>query len=725
MGISVDRALSRNSVLPVTGLAAGTPPEVPGSMPVQNLRQQPGRRHKPQTKAPWLSPFLVRLMIFGGTLTAAAVAINEMRLVLNVGGLTLLEILVLVLFAINVTWILFPLTTAVLGLVHLWTRRRRTQAVRPLHSRTALLMPTYNEDPAQVAAALDAMAAGLVDAGEGHSFDVFVLSDTTDDAIARAEHEVVWELRRRVGAGLDVYYRRRLHNRDHKAGNVKDFCERWGAAYDHLLVLDADSLLSPSTMIELVRRMEDTPDAGLIQTVPHLYNGTTLVARVQQFADTVYGSLLSAGLAWWSRNEGTYWGHNAIVRRCAFMEAAGLPHLPGRPPFGGPILSHDFVEAALLRRAGWRVIIADDLGDSLEQCPSSIINLAVRNRRWCQGNLQHLRVLRSKGLCWISRLHLIHGIFSYVSSPLWLLFLIATLALGVQNEFARPEYFTRGYSLFPLWPHLDPVRAMRLFGVTLAVLLGPKVLGFLWFSSSARRVRGAGILLPISFVTEIVVSALIAPILMLVDCGVIFDVLRGKDSGWWPQQRGDEGWPWSRVFYRYRWHMVMGVVLIAAARFISWQMLAWLLPAVVGMVLAAPLSQWTGSAVVGRFFRRLGILRVPGEAKMPEIVRQAQATYAVYKDVAAHAPGLLAIAADRESLERHLSLVDRPPADDAIDPVQATANVKLLKAENREDAVALLTPEERSRVQSVPELLVHIFELPAKQRSFEEQQGEQ
>jgi membrane glycosyltransferase len=659
-------------------------------------------------------------MVFGGTLTAAAVAINEMRLVLNVGGLTLLEILVLALFAINVTWILFPLTTAILGLVRLWTRRRRTQAVRPLHSRTALLMPTYNEDPAQVGAALDAMAAGLVGAGEGQSFDVFVLSDTTDDAIARAEHEVVWELRRRVGAGLDIYYRRRFYNRDHKAGNVKDFCERWGAGYDHLLVLDADSLLSPATMIELVRRMEDSPDAGLIQTVPHLYNGTTLVARVQQFADMVYGSLLSAGLAWWTRNEGTYWGHNAIIRSCAFMEAAGLPLLPGRPPFGGPILSHDFVEAALLRRAGWRVIIADELGDSLEQCPSSIIGLAVRNRRWCQGNLQHLRVLGSKGFHWVSRLHLINGIFSYISSPLWLLFLVATLALGVQNEFARPEYFTRGYSLFPLWPHLDPVRAMRLFGVTLAVLLGPKVLGFLWFSSSVRRVRGAGILLPISFMVEIVVSALIAPILMLIDCGIIFDVLRGKDSGWRPQRRGAEGWPWSQVFYRYRWHMVMGVALIGAARFISWQMLAWLLPAVVGMVLAAPLSQWTGSAVVGRFVRRLGFLRVPVEANTPEIVRQAQATYSVYKDVAAHAPSLLALAADRESLERHLSLVDRPPADDAIDPIQATANVKLLKAETREDAVALLTPEECARVQSVPELLVHLFELPAKQRSFEE-----
>lgn len=716
MGVPVDRALVRNSTFPVSALAVGTPAETPGIMPPQDLRRfDGGRRRKPIEKPPWLTPLLVRAVVFGGTLAMAAVAINQMRLVLNVGGLTLLEILVLVLFAINVTWILFPLTTAAVGFVRMLTRRRRSPSVRPLHSRTALLMPTYNEDPAQVASALDAMAQGLVDRGEGRSFDVFVLSDTTDGAVARAEHEVIWTLRRRLGHRIDVYYRRRLFNRGHKAGNLKDFCERWGRSYDHLVVLDADSLLGSATIIELVRRMEDDPDAGLIQTVPQLQGGTTLMARVQQFAGFVYGSLLAAGLAWWTRSEGTYWGHNAIIRTRAFMEAAGLPDLPGRPPLGGSILSHDFVEAALLRRAGWRVVIADDLTDSFEQSPPSIIDLAVRDRRWCQGNLQHTRVLGAKGLHWISRLHLLNGIFSYVSSPLWLLFLIATLALGVQNEFAKPEYFTRSYTLFPLWPHLDPVRAMRLFGFTLAILFGPKALGFLWFITSPKRLRGAGVLLPISFAFEIVLSALVAPILMLIDCGVIVDILRGKDSGWRPQRRADDRLPWSQVLYRHRWHMVMGAVLIGASRFISWQMLAWLLPAAVGMVLAVPLSQWTGSPAVGRWFRRAGILRVPTEVDLPAIVKQAQAVYPVYRGVAAAAPDLLAIAADREHLERHLALVDRAPHDDGIDPldpVQATASLKIEKAGTRQDAVALLTPQESARVQSVPELLLRIFALP-------------
>jgi membrane glycosyltransferase len=725
MGVPVDRALVRNSSFPPTALTAGTPAETPGPMPPQDLRRfDRARRRKPHQRPPWLTPLLVRTAVFGGTLAMAAVAVNQMRLVLNVGGLTLLEILVLVLFAINVTWILFPLTTAAVGLVRVITRRRRDHAVRPLHSRTALLMPTYNEDPAQVASALEAMAQGLVDHGEGRSFDVFVLSDTTDGAAARAEHEVIWALRRRLGHRIDVHYRRRLYNRGHKAGNLKDFCERWGRSYDHLVVLDADSLLGSATIIELVRRMEDDPDVGLIQTVPQLQGGTTLVARVQQFAGLVYGSLLAAGLAWWTRNEGTYWGHNAIIRTRAFMEAAGLPDLPGQPPFGGPILSHDFVEAALLRRAGWRVIIADDLHDSFEQCPPSIIDLAVRNRRWCQGNLQHTRILGAKGLHWVSRLHLLNGIFSYVSSPLWLLFLIATLALGVQNEFAKPEYFTRSYTLFPLWPHLDPVRAMRLFGFTLAILFGPKALGFLWFIASPKRLRGAGILLPISVAFEILLSALIAPILMLIDCGIILDILRGKDSGWRPQRRADDSLRWSQILYRHRWHMVMGAVLIAASRFISWQMLAWLLPAVVGMMLAVPVSQWTGSAAVGRWFRRMGVLRVPTELESPAIVTQAQATYPIYRDVAAAAPDLLAIAADRKNLERHLALVDRAPHDqgiDPVDPVQATANLKIERAGTRQDAVAVLTPQECARVQSVPELLLRISALPDRAEVADEE----
>jgi membrane glycosyltransferase len=604
-----------------------------------------------------------------------------------------------------------------LALRRLSVRRSRTAEAAPLGSRTALLMPLYNEEPARVAAAVDAMASDIAAAGAAGHFDIFMLSDTTDGDIALAEEEAVWALRRRLSGGPSIYYRRRKRNTAHKSGNIREFCERWGLAYDHFLVLDADSLMAGATIIELVRRMESDPDAGLIQTVPRLHEGTTLVARWQQFASNVYGPVLASGLAWWTGREGNFWGHNAVIRTRAFMQSCGLPELRGRPPLGGPILSHDFVEAALLRRAGWSVRIADDLHASYETCPATLVDLAVRDRRWCQGNLQHVRVLRAKGLHWVSRFHLLSGIFSFASSPVWLLFLLAALALGVQNQFSQPEYFTRSFSLFPIWPHLDPVRALHTFILTLAILGAPKALGLLAFAGNGRRLRaGGGLLLPFSVAVEIVLSALLAPILMLIHCGLVVSILAGRDSGWKPQRRGDQSLPWTDVAYRHRWHVTTGVALAVVGYWISWQMFAWLLPATVGMVAAIPLSVFTGSARVGRWSRWPRLLRTPEEAEPPAIARAASATYPLYREAVARAPDLLAIAADSEKLRRHLALTDRGLQGGLkeIAATEATAHLKVHSAETLEDAVAHLTARERAHVQSTPELLRLLSSLPRR-----------
>lgn len=230
----------------------------------------------------------------------------------------------------------------------------------------------------------------------------------------------------------------------------------------------------------------------MIQTIPALINGTTLMARVQQFAARIYGPVVGTGLAWWVQKEGNFWGHNAIIRTEAFMSAAGLPHLSGRPPFGGHILSHDFVEAALIRRAGWSVTIAADLSGSFEECPPSIIDLAVRDRRWCQGNLQHSRIIGTKGLHWISRLHLTTGIMSYLSSPFWLLLILSGLLLALQAHFIRPEYFTEQFSLFPTWPVMDSARALQLFYITMGILFSPKIFGLLLLMFDGEMCRTLG-----------------------------------------------------------------------------------------------------------------------------------------------------------------------------------------------------------------------------------------
>jgi membrane glycosyltransferase len=696
------------------GRTEGMPPEAPRPMPSQDLeRFDEASRRVPPRPAEAAAARRRRALVLGAAAALAAVAINEMRLALSVGHLSALAVVVLALFAVNVAWISLPFVVAVAGLVRLAAGRRgrrpAPQERGPLSTRTALLMPTYNEDPARVAAALDAMAQDIVAQGEGRSFDVFLLSDSTRGDVALAEQEAIWALRQRLGRSIGIYYRRRSRNTAHKSGNIREFCERWGGAYEHLLMLDADSLMDGETIVRLAHRMEADPDAGLIQTPPRLHRGVTLLARVQQFAGALYGTLLSKGLAWWTGREATFWGHNAILRTEAFTDAAGLPVLPGQAPFGGPILSHDFVEAALIRRRGWSVTIADDLGGSYEECPSSLIDLAIRDRRWCQGNLQHLRLLRAKGLHWVSRLQLLAGIMSYVSAPLWLLFVLSALGLGVQYEFARQAYFGHAPSLFPLWPRIDPDRAARLFGLTLAILMGPKVLGALAALVSRRgRREGGGLLrLAASFVLELLFSALVAPVLALVHCGLVADVLRGRDSGWRPQRRGNDSLPWSQVCYRHRWHMVAGVALALAAYFISWQMLAWLSPAVIGMVLAAPLSKLTASAAFGRRLQRLGLLATAEETDPPAIAQAAEAALPYYRDAVAAAPRLADVVRDPARLQRHLSLTDRasPRLLHDIDAVEALAEKKLRAARDLEEAIASLTAEERARVQATPSLL--------------------
>jgi membrane glycosyltransferase len=701
-------------------------------MAVQDLAARVEQRpwHPPVHPQGRWAPALRRALVFGGAALLAGICINEMRLVLNVDGLTALEDVVLVLFAINTLWIALPVPTAIVGFLRLVLGRRRAAGTGPLVGRTALVMPLYNEEPAGAAAALEAMVREIVRLGEGRAFDLFILSDTTNGETALREEEVVWTLRQRIGDGMAIYYRRRQRNTAHKSGNIREFCQRWGRAYDHMLILDADSLMEGETMIELARRMEQDPDAGLIQTVPRLHGGRTLVARMQQFAGRVYGPVLASGLAWWTGREGNFWGHNAIIRIQAFMDAAGLPELPGRPPFGGPILSHDFVEAALLRRAGWSVIIADDLPGSYEASPATLVDLAIRDRRWCQGNLQHVRVLGARGLHWVSRFHLLTGIFAFLSSPLWLLFILAALGLGVQNEFARPEYFTRSITLFPIWPHIDPVRAFRTFLISLAILGVPRILGILAFLACGSRTSSAssgrrhgrsgvigGLLLPLSVALEVLVSALLAPIMMLIHCGLVANILAGRDSGWSPQRRGDQTLPWAEVAYRHRWHVVAGLLLGFAGWSISWQMVAWLSPAAVGMVAAVPLSLVTGSPRVGGWPGRWRLLQTPEEVDPPAVRQQMLAVHATYEEVVARTPDLVAIAADAAKLERHLALTDRDQPRDpaAIDAVEATADLKIRSAPSLEDAVAGLTPRERAQVQSVPELLVALTRLPRRE----------
>ncbi len=697
----------------------GMPPAQPLPTPTQDLRRAP-----PVVRQPTPPRVLVaRLIAFGGTAAMAGAGVYEMIQVVSAGGVTILEGLMTALFAVNFAWISFAAASAVAGLIVPPRRRFADGRPKRLSTRTALVMPIYHEDPAKMSAALAAMARGLVQSGEGHAFEVVVLSDSSSVDAWVAETVAVDQLKRSIGGAMPVWYRRRWSNAAKKAGNIRDFVANWGARYDHFVILDADSLMTPETLISLAAAMEAGPKLGILQTVPNLAGGRTVFARLQQFASRVYGPVVARGLAAWQGGEGNYWGHNAIIRTAAFAASCALPDLPGKEPLGGPILSHDFVEAALMRRAGWRVEMATELEGSWEESPPSLIDSAVRDRRWAQGNLQHLKVIAARGLTWPSRVHLAIGIMSYLVSPIWLMLIVFGFALSLQAQLVRPEYFPEGFQLFPTWPLFDSERMMRLFLATLIVLFLPKVIGLVsaLASGAFRRACGGGLLLLASALTELVIAALFAPIMMLVHSWQVYQILVGRDSGWSAQRRDDGGTRWADAWRRHRWHTAVGAATGVAAWFLSPMILAWLSPTLLGLFLAVPLSRLSGSATFGQAFRRAGLLVTPEERSLPAVIGD-------FREIHAASPrlpddGILALVADEGVREAHFRWANPAPRRrGAPDPAYLTASHKIAEAETLEEALAWLDPRERVHVAGQRSLLDGVAQL--RRASVEPQRAE-
>src|SRR6266581_430252 len=607
---------------------------------------------------------LRRTTIFFGTAAMTLAGCYEMYEVLQVGGITILEAMVLVLFVLLFAWVAFSFMSALAGFVVLLFRMRDALGIDPdaplpaVSRRNAMLLPTYNEDPHRIMARLRAIYESVGETGCGSQFDWYVLSDTTDPSIWIEEEKCFLQLRREVAVN-SLFYRHRPENTARKSGNIEDWIRRFGAGYDHMIILDADSLMTGDAIVRLVAAMERHPKVALIQTLPIVVNARTPFARWQQFAGRLYGPLLAAGIAWWHGSEGNYWGHNAVIRVRAFAKDAGLPELRGRKPFGGHILSHDFVEAALMRRAGWAIHMAPTLGGSFEECPPSLLDFAARDRRWCQGNLQHMGVLPARGLHWVTRLHLASGIGAYVAAPLWLFFLFTGIMISLQAQFIRPEYFPKTFTLYPQWPAQDPVRAAYVFAGTMSLLLAPKLLGYLamLFDAKTRRGFGGAIRAFFSMLAEVLISGLIAPIMMLIQSASVTGILMGRDSGWNAQRRDDGSLPLRDVVRRYARHTAFGIVLALAAYEVSFSLFAWMTPVIVGLILAIPLVQWSASPRVGRTLRRWKLLLTPEETQPPDVLTRANELVAQFP--AGEAAGLRRLFADPALLAAHRALLPK------------------------------------------------------------------
>lgn len=699
---------------PLRRLTAATPAPAPLEMPDQDLRRPVRERVAPRhTDA---RTVIARLVTFGGAAALSAVAIDQMIRTVAVGETTPLQIVLIAMFAVNFGWIAMSATSAVAGLLPLGRRHREPEEGQG--GRCALVMPVYNEDPARTTGGLYAMADELVAMGEGGRFEIFILSDTTDPAVWVVETAAVARLRDRLEGRMSVWYRHRHRNTDRKAGNVRDFVERWGGRYETMLVLDADSLMTGATIRTMRDAMAEDLTVGLLQTVPTLAGQDSLFARAQQFAGKVFGPVVARGLASWQGDDGNYWGHNAIIRTRAFAEACGLPHLPGRAPFGGSVLSHDFVEAALMRRAGWKVRMAPDLGGSWETSPPSLLDSAARDRRWAQGNIQHLAVIGTRGLAWPSRAHLAMGVMSYLSSPLWLLFITVGLVLIVQAQVLRPKYFTEAFQLFPTWPRFDAERMIWLFVFTMATLLVPKVIGLLRALCLREHVRSVGdaLALLVGWCVEIVVSALLAPIMMLIQSRHVWEILIGRDAGWKLQRRDDGAIPFREAAARHAGHTVTGLVIAAALYPFSTTALAWLSPVLIGLSFSIPLSMASGSVTIGRGLRRLGLLRIPEERDLPPLMRAAaeerRTAAQDLQDIS-----LTSILDAPEVADRHFQLAGQrwtaPRGNPDTDFL--SLNAKLRDADNRVEAFKWLRPTERLRLLGDRIAFDALVKLPASE----------
>jgi membrane glycosyltransferase len=484
--------------------------------------------------------------------------------------------------------------------------------------RTAIVFPICDEDAARAFSGLEATYRSLAETGRLDTFDVYVLSDSRDLA-AWVREESAWIALCKDVDGLGrIFYRRRSIPTGGKAENIAEFCRRWGRLYRYMIVLDADSVMAGTTIVRLVDSMEANPDVGIIQTVPVPVNRSSLFARVRQFASRLYGPLSAAGLAYWQLGDGVYWGHNAIVRVEPFMTSCGLPRLPGAPPLGGQIMSHDFVEAAFMRRAGWTIWLADDLEGSYEELPPTLPDYLARDRRWCRGNLQHGRLLWQPGLSFGHRLHLLLGICSYVAAPIWMFFLVAEMLVATAAGARRG-----GPAAFPGTFHR--AWAIPLLAMTAAMLLGPKLLALVAVLRDTKQARrfGGRLRCAASAVLELTFSALIAPVVMVAHTWFVISILTGARVRWTSPPRHDYALTWRDAFAHHGGATLLGTAwTAAAARMRPPEIVGWLAPVLVGLLLSIPISVFSSSAGLGDAARRWRLFLTPEETDQPRVLRE-------------------------------------------------------------------------------------------------------
>jgi membrane glycosyltransferase len=634
----------------------------------------PGAAHMPRVRRGW------RVFIF----YSSAVLLTGLTSWLFADliwrtGWTQAGLILLCLFTVLVLLIAVGCLHGILGFVLRLTGDRRITNLKDYHGQTiqdastALVFPIYNEQVPRVCEGLRATYQSLQKTGMLNRFDFYILSDSSEPDKWVEEERRWFDLVHDLDALGRVYYRRRIFNEGKKSGNIRDFLSSWGRRYRYFIVFDADSVMRGETLVNLVKLMEAHPEVGLIQTVPALINASSLFGRMQQFSNRLYAPLFITGLNFWAQAFGNYWGHNAIIRTEPFMQHCDLPQLPGAKPLGGQILSHDFVEAALLLKANWEVWLAYDLEGSYEEAPQTMIENAQRDRRWCQGNMQHGMVVWARGLRGGSRIHLALGILGYLASPFWLLFLLTfNWMLWYEANTGLSRITVR-----PMTPFLKvnaTQHAFLIFAICMVMLFLPKVLALVDLARDAPRRRAFGGIIHATCgaIAETAFSTLHAPLQMLWHSQFVAASLLLFGVQWGPQKRTADGITWPEAFRRHWMHVAIGLIWGTAIWRLDHATFWWFAPVVAGMVLSIPMSVLTSRASIGEKVRHFGLFLTPEETAPPPELADLRARMAALEESGQTAP----------------RPADSGLADAVLDPYVNAIHVSLLREKRQNPAYA-------------------------------------
>ena len=543
-------------------------------------------------------------VVLGSSLALLAL----MAATLFTAGVDSLGIAMLVLFALTLPWTTIGFWNAAIGFALMTFSRDPAGFVAPflrdtrrdgrIASSTALLVCIRNEDTARLVRNLTWMLEGLTATREAGWFHLYILSDSNQPEIAEAEKKAAAALADRFESTLEVTYRRRERSVGYKAGNIRDFCERWGPVHEFAIVLDADSVMTPQAMLRLVRIMEAQPRIGILQTLVTGLPSKSPFARIFQFGMRLGMRSYTLGAASWQGDCGPYWGHNAIIRLAPFMEHCELPLVPGAPPLGGHVLSHDQLEAVLMRRAGYEVRVLPDEEGSWEENPPTLLEFIRRDLRWCQGNMQYWHFLSLPRLPATSRCQIALAIAMYLGSPAWLAFMLVGLIRDV------PFRLDLGFILF---------------SIMLAMTFAPKLatLADVLTRSDLRRAYGGVVRILIGTLMEIVFATLIAPISAVAVTLFLLGLPLGRTVGWTSQQRDAEGVSLPMAARKLWPQTLFGIFLMAwfwkAAPGVVWY---WV-PVFAGLVGSIPVAMATAHPVLGRALASCGICRIPEESGLP------------------------------------------------------------------------------------------------------------